>query len=1004
MNIDFPFHFDGRGRTAATSDEDHIRDMIEQLLFTNPGERVNQPDFGCGLLQMVFAPNSTELASALRFTLQASLQRYLGDLIETRQVDVTRAGYDADGDRQLCDPPNAASANQPIREEIAVSTRLVCNLEARRKDVRTAALLGIDYIEVSDDQKTLQVFFLGKTPTQIAPANVRIAGGSRIQDVQAVSVRRLAQSDPTRDEAIEVRVNHAGDFADYTLSLVALDERGRPSDAPMPGFDVRYASATFNFKAGCPTDLDCKPAAVCPSAVRVQPEINYLAKDYASFRQLILDRLAVIMPQWQETHTADFGIMLVELLAYAGDYLSYYQDAIATEAYLATARQRISVRRHARLVDYAMHEGSNARAWITIHADADAKLDASAIYFITAIQSAPDQHVFEPADIARIKAGTYEIFEPLGITEIQIVAKHSEILLYTWGNGECCIPAGATSATLVDDGLHLSPGDVLIFEEVIGPKTGNPADADPKHRQAVRLTKVTPGIDRLYNPPGIETGQPIVEIEWCCEDALTFPLCISSKMPAPDCSVKTNLSVARGNVVLVDNGIHTTEDIGTVPTQSVTEHCGCECKPPGTVSTPGKFCPQLSGIPLTFSVPLPSCTCATPAVAQDPRQALPYISLRGAATTPQGAVTTDWSPVPDLLESGPTDPSFVVEMDNNGVAHLRFGDGSFGMMPEAGTVFTATYRVGNGSTGNVGAEAIRGLVFRNTTAGAGNLIPRNPLAASGGTDREPIEDVKMFAPNAFRNTLERAITAADYAALASDNARRLSERRELGESTSQSVAVVPRQAQEEEAGEEIPPIADICFQPFRPLQGAKGALRWNGSWYDALVAVDPLSTEDAPGELIDEIRAYLEPYRRIGHDVLVAPAQYVGLDVGLKVCVLPHFLRGHVEAALLDVFSNRLLADGTKGFFHPDNLTFGTAVYASRIVAAAQAVQGVESVRITRLDRFVAGRPAPSAKNPKDCAPMSGELSLGSFQIARLDDDPGSPGNGRLTLELGGGR
>lgn len=89
MNIDFPFHFDGRGRTAATSYEDHIRDMIEQLLFTNPGERVNQPDFGCGLLQMVFAPNSTELASALRFTLQASLQRYLGDLIETRQVDVT---------------------------------------------------------------------------------------------------------------------------------------------------------------------------------------------------------------------------------------------------------------------------------------------------------------------------------------------------------------------------------------------------------------------------------------------------------------------------------------------------------------------------------------------------------------------------------------------------------------------------------------------------------------------------------------------------------------------------------------------------------------------------------------------------------------------------------------------------------------------------------------------------------------------------------------------------
>jgi hypothetical protein len=88
MNIDFPFHFDGRGRTAATTDDDHIRDMIEQLLFTNPGERVNQPDFGSGLLQMVFAPNSAELASALQFTVQAALQRYLGDVIDLRQLQV----------------------------------------------------------------------------------------------------------------------------------------------------------------------------------------------------------------------------------------------------------------------------------------------------------------------------------------------------------------------------------------------------------------------------------------------------------------------------------------------------------------------------------------------------------------------------------------------------------------------------------------------------------------------------------------------------------------------------------------------------------------------------------------------------------------------------------------------------------------------------------------------------------------------------------------------------
>ncbi|MDH3287853.1 MAG: GPW/gp25 family protein [Betaproteobacteria bacterium] len=89
MNIDYPFHFDDKGRTASTNDNDHIRDMIEQLLFTSPGERVNRPDFGSGLMQMVFAPNSPELAAALQFTLQAALDRWLGDVIEVRNLEVT---------------------------------------------------------------------------------------------------------------------------------------------------------------------------------------------------------------------------------------------------------------------------------------------------------------------------------------------------------------------------------------------------------------------------------------------------------------------------------------------------------------------------------------------------------------------------------------------------------------------------------------------------------------------------------------------------------------------------------------------------------------------------------------------------------------------------------------------------------------------------------------------------------------------------------------------------
>jgi len=89
MNIAFPFHFDREGRTAAADDDTHIRDMIEQLLFANPGERVNRPDFGSGLLQMVFSPNSPEMAAALQFSLRGALQRWLGDVIELQDLQVT---------------------------------------------------------------------------------------------------------------------------------------------------------------------------------------------------------------------------------------------------------------------------------------------------------------------------------------------------------------------------------------------------------------------------------------------------------------------------------------------------------------------------------------------------------------------------------------------------------------------------------------------------------------------------------------------------------------------------------------------------------------------------------------------------------------------------------------------------------------------------------------------------------------------------------------------------
>jgi len=88
MQLDYPYDFDSRGRTAETSDEEHIRDLIEQVLFTTPGERVNRPTFGSGVLQLIFAPNSQALASATQMTVQGALQQWLGDLIQVESVEV----------------------------------------------------------------------------------------------------------------------------------------------------------------------------------------------------------------------------------------------------------------------------------------------------------------------------------------------------------------------------------------------------------------------------------------------------------------------------------------------------------------------------------------------------------------------------------------------------------------------------------------------------------------------------------------------------------------------------------------------------------------------------------------------------------------------------------------------------------------------------------------------------------------------------------------------------
>jgi len=845
------------------------------------------------------------------------------------------------------------------------ATELSCRIQERRKKLfNNSSWNGIDFLEVEDDQKTLCVHFFGQVPENVSVENVRIEGGRRIRDIRAKNIEIDRANDPELDDCLRITLDRPGDFSIYRLCLVASRANGSQDRAPFPGLDPRYACLDFSFKVNCPSDLDCKQVQVCPPESHRVPEINYLAKDYESFLQLIYDRLALTVPEWQERHVPDLGVTLVELLAYVGDYLSYYQDAVATEAYLDTARLRVSVRRHVRLIDYRMHEGCNARAWVSIWTDSDQTLRAGSFYFITGFPELPSGSgwVLAEADLEQFETSRFEVFEPVlpeSEQEIWIYAVQSEMHFYTWGDTECCLPLGATRATLVDkgdvsvpgeaggngaqNGLWLKPGDVLIFEEVLGPTTGDPADADPSHRHAVRLTHVESKVD------GLLEGQRVVEIEWAPDDALPFSLCISVRLPAPDCRRVNHVSVARGNVILVDHGRSVQEPLGPVGSGEEVGECGCEGTAIETTVTALRFRPTLRNAPLTFREPVRWDGPVSGALEQDVRKALPQLVLD--ESVPQNAQSSpEWHAQYDLLESGNDDRHFVAEIDEDGHGHLRFGDGELGRQPDAGTTFSARYRVGNGPIGNVGRDTIDHLVLREGRLSGSGIRPRNPLPATGGTAGESIADVKLNAPGAVRKRLERAITADDYAKLAG---------------------------------------------AFPKLQGAAADLAWTGSWYEARVAIDPLHTEEVDPALLQEVDALLEKYRRMGHDVAVAPALYVPIDLSMEVCVLPHHSRAHVKPALLDVFSSRQLPDGRLGFFHPDNLTFGDDIFVSKIVATAMAVEGVETVRVKRLQRLNA---------PPNDEIKKGVLALASEEIAQLDNDPNFPENGKLELIVRGGR
>ncbi|HIK04442.1 MAG TPA: putative baseplate assembly protein [Trichormus sp. M33_DOE_039] len=822
-----------------------------------------------------------------------------------------------------------------------MTTQYFCQNLRRRAVVRdtqrsdgTPKLNGLDYLEVVNaDQTILAVHFIHSAPP-LGRDNFAIVGGVRVRNIRVIGVEAIADA----PQVLQITVNQRGDFSTYTLKLVQSPvDDGLPSGFTPP-LDAQLAAIPFSFKANCPSDFDCPQPPDCPPAQFPTPQIDYLAKDYASFRRLMLDRLAITLPEWQTRNPADVGIAIVEVLAYAADHLSYYQDAAATEAMFNKARQRPSVKRHGRLLNYFMHEGCNARTWIQVQSEVDNLVIPPSTQFLTRVSGQASQ-ISDALVYQETLQQQPAIFEAMHSLHTYI--GHNEIQFYAWSDENCCLPKGATQATLQDDfthRLHLVPGDVLVLEERLGAETGRIEDADITRRWAVRLTDVHPAAEITADGTRIPTVAPrdpltevpIVEIRWREEDALPFTLCLSKVI---DGQLQQSMSVARGNILLADHG------------QTLTQQQPI----PAQVPEGRRYRPSLAEPNITYRIPynafVDSQRPASSLIQQDPRQALPAVTLQSNT----GEV---WQPRRDLLNSDRFDPGFVVEMNSDRTAYLRFGDNIFGQRPAAFTWLQATYRVGNGRAGNIGAEAIAHIVTTLT----GIITVSNRLPGIGGSDPEAMQRVKLDAPQAFR-VQQRAVTAEDYA--------RVAERHP-------------------------------------EVQKAVATRRWTGSWYTIFITVDRKGGKSVDAQFEQELRQFLEKYRMAGYDLEIDAPRFVPLDILFSVCVKPGYFANDVKAVLLQAFSNQDLVNGQRGFFHPDNFTFGQPVYLSQVIATAMAIPGVQWVDVSnqpsKRHRFQ--RWGQTANGEL----ASGEIQFGRWEIARLDNDPNAPENGRIDFLVEGGQ
>ena len=827
--------------------------------------------------------------------------------------------------------------------------------DQRRKVLMHSRLKGLDYVTVESSppqsvpDKRLWRLRLHFVPSTALAKNAVPAGITRGR------IRILLDGKPA--PFVRVLEVHQEPGAEGVLGVVVETGAQEPySHEPpvyrlelveVPDLDPVFSSAPVTFRADEPA-ARLVPPLLRPAAPPEPTDIDYLAKDFESFRQLMLDRMAFYIPQWRERSPADLGVTIIEVLAYAADYLSYYQDAVATEAYLDTARRRISVRRHTRLLDYRLDEGTNARVWVNLRIEyapgaGPAGSGAPPPGFLL---PAGTQLLTETARVPGcVEEGSPEhrraqeqqplIFRTM--MPVMLHPEHGELEVYTWGAADYTLARGARSASLRGHHQHLAAGDVLVIEKRLGAGEGGAGGTDPRERQALRLSRSPV----LSHDPLIR--EKVTEITWFSEDALQSDFPISRTAGRLH---QKRLSLLLGNVVLADHGMTLEELLPAVPVHGV-------------------YDPVLPHTGLTFRVPFDAVAArgeaAALAMQQEGWKAAPDIELvEIPAHLAAGSVDEmsqriepwhpRWRPQYDLLNSSRFARDFAVEVDDQGRAHLRFGNGEAGRRPAPGSRFLARYRVGLGPRGNVGPHSIGHIVLSKETGtklAEQELViagVRNYLPGAGGTRQQTAESARIYAPDVVRSRSFQLRCVTDEDAV------------------------------------------ELARRHHPEVLNAVSRRLWAGSAHAILLYVQRQGGLPLDAAFETRLRRDLEPCLLAGWDLVIHGPLYAPLDIQMTVVLQP----GLKTETVYQRFFQEVMQPG-KLLFDPDVFTFGESVYLSRITELIMSVHGVADARADVFQRW--GQPAGDEM-------ATGYIAIGPLEIARLDNDPEAPQHGTFKLRI----